>query len=73
MNRDEGDKLCICRMCPSFFDCGELLAYCLPEAGKSKCITVERGCLCHGCPVQEKMHYEYVYYCTRGSADELTE
>lgn len=71
MNRDEGDKLCICRMCPSFFNCGEQLAYCLPGAGKSKCITVERGCICHGCPVQVQMHYEYVYYCTRGSADEL--
>lgn len=71
MNRVEADKICICRMCPSFFDCGEQLAYCVPEGGKSKCITVETGCVCPGCPVQQQMNYQHVYYCTRGSAAEL--
>jgi 3-oxosteroid 1-dehydrogenase len=71
VNRDEADGLCICRRCPSFFDCGEKLAYCVPEGGKSKCITVERGCVCPGCPVQVQMHYQQVYYCTRGSAEQL--
>jgi len=32
MNKDQGSKECICRMCPTYFDCGEKLAFCLGEA-----------------------------------------
>lgn len=70
--RSDADKICICRMCPSYFSCGEMLAFCVPEAGKSKCIRVERGCVCPGCPVQQRLHYQHVYYCTRGSEKEIT-
>jgi hypothetical protein len=71
MNRDEAEKACICRMCPSYFDCGEKLAFCMYESGQSRCIKSEIGCVCPGCPVQEKMHYQHVYYCTRGSEKKL--
>ncbi len=67
MNKDQGSKECICRMCPTYFDCGEKLAFCLGDGGKSKCILVERGCICPGCPVQAKTLFQHVYYCTLGS------
>jgi hypothetical protein len=66
MEREEAVNKCICSMCPSYFDCGELLAFCL--AGKSKCIRNESGCICPGCPVQGQMQFNDSFYCTRGSA-----
>jgi hypothetical protein len=59
-------KMCICPMCPTFVQCGEALAYCLPENASSKCITTESGCLCPGCPVQEMQGYTEDYYCIPG-------
>jgi len=56
---------CPCKQCPSYVDCGEL-AFCVK--GKSKCVKEERGCLCPGCPVQAKLGFSSVYYCTRGAA-----
>lgn len=56
---------CICPMCPSYVDCGEQLAYCLPEINKSKCIKAEVGCVCPGCPVYEQMKFDSDYYCIR--------
>ncbi len=66
MERAEAEKACICAMCPSYFDCGEALAFCL--AGKSKCIRNEVGCICPGCPVQGAMGFDDFFYCTRGPA-----
>ncbi len=73
MNRDDGEKICICHGCPSYFDCGEKLAFCMWEEGKSSCIKSEIACVCPGCPVQEQMHYEHVYYCTRGNEKEQSQ
>ena len=70
MNIDEAEKICVCRTCPSYFDCGERLAFCLWESGKSKCMMIERGCICPGCPVQQQMGLLHEYYCTRGSEKE---
>lgn len=56
---------CICAMCPSFVNCNEPLAYCLPEVGISKCIKSEVGCVCPGCPVYEKLGLDHQYYCIR--------
>jgi len=52
-------------MCPSYVKCGEPLAYCLPEVSISQCIKSELGCICPGCPVQEKMGFDKDYYCLR--------
>lgn len=67
MDRNEAIVLCVCRMCPSYRDCKEEIAFCLVQAGKSACINEETGCLCPGCPVQDREGYQHVYYCTRGS------
>lgn len=75
MNRGKGDSidrthaesLCICRSCPTYFDCGEKLAFCLYETGASKCIAVERGCTCPGCPVYETAGFKLDLYCIAGS------
>ncbi|VVB75050.1 Uncharacterised protein [Candidatus Tiddalikarchaeum anstoanum] len=63
-------KLCICKNCPSYFECGEKLAYCF--LGKSKCIKQEVGCICPGCPVEKEINSTKEYYCTRGSNKELS-
>jgi hypothetical protein len=67
MNLDKASKICICGSCPSYFNCGEKLAFCLWESGKSKCIISEVGCICPGCPVQQELGFQKIYYCTRGS------
>jgi hypothetical protein len=67
MDRNEATGLCICRMCPSYLDCNEDIAFCLAAGGASGCITKEQGCLCPGCPVQEQENFQHVYYCIRGS------
>ena len=59
-------KLCICKMCPTYIECGELVAFCLPEFGTSKCITVESGCVCPGCPVYAEKGFVNNYHCIPG-------
>jgi hypothetical protein len=70
MDKKEAIGLCMCRMCPSYVDCGEEIAFCLTAVGKSTCIKKETGCLCPGCPVLDREGFEHVYYCTRGSETE---
>ena len=70
MDRKKGITLCICKICPTFIDCGEEIAYCLAVSGKSACITKEDGCLCPGCPVLESEGFSHVYYCTRGTEND---
>ncbi len=67
MSRPEAQKICICGKCPTWFACGESWAYCLMESGKSKCITVEKGCDCPACPVQDQLGFTNEYYCIKGS------
>jgi hypothetical protein len=67
MDRKKEITRCLCRMCPSFVDCGETIVFCLAETGTSGCIKEEQGCLCPGCPVQDEGNFQHVYYCTRGS------
>ena len=62
-----GQKQCICKMCPSYVKCAEPLAYCLPEIGKSKCIASRAGCICPGCPVYAREGFKKDYYCIIGS------
>lgn len=63
MDKNKALAMCVCRMCPTYFDCSEPIAYCLIESGKSKCITTESGCICPGCPVQMEMRFKHDYYC----------
>ena len=71
MPRDEAEKSCLCKGCPSYFNCGEKIAYCVDEGGKSNCIKNKAGCVCPGCPVQVKLNYTDVYYCIDGSEKEI--
>jgi hypothetical protein len=73
MDWEKAQEMCICPACPSYFNCGEKIAYCMPLAGKSRCIKTERGCVCPGCPVWEKMHFQRDYYCINGSENGQTE
>ncbi len=72
MNYDDAQRACICGACPSYVDCGEKLAFCMPEGGVSRCIKTEAGCICPGCPVQSEMDFQHEYYCTRGNEARLT-
>ncbi len=66
MDRTTAAGLCLCPKCPTYVRCNEMIAFCLAPSGKSACITKEKGCLCPGCPVQEKEGFIHVYYCIRG-------
>ena len=67
MEKKKAITLCMCRMCPSFVDCNEEIAFCMEEPGTSGCIKKEQGCLCPGCPVQGAENFRHVFYCTRGN------
>jgi hypothetical protein len=67
MDQAQAQSECECPMCPTYLDCGERLAFCLWPSGLSKCITVERGCICEGCPVYVESEFTSPgYFCTRG-------
>ncbi len=66
MDRAEAERECTCPLCPSFVKCDEPLAYCLTEVGRSRCIKMEKGCLCPECPVQSEMKFKHDYYCIYG-------
>ncbi|MDF0593124.1 DUF2769 domain-containing protein [Methanotrichaceae archaeon M04Ac] len=79
MDRAEMEKrkqmvldMCTCKSCPSFVECGEEGGFCFVTIGKSGCISEEKGCICGGCPVYEKMGLSKMYYCLRGSEKEQT-
>ena len=57
-------KECICKVCPSFVECKEKIAFCF--TGKSKCIKERKGCICGGCPVKAKFALKSGYYCFSG-------
>ncbi len=63
-------ELCICRNCPSWKDCGEQGGFCFQTIGRSACINEEKGCICGGCPVTDKMGLTHIYYCMKGSEKE---
>jgi hypothetical protein len=61
---------CICKKCPSWIECNEQGGFCSSSIGKSKCILEEKGCICGGCPVYDKMKLSHMYYCIRGFEEE---
>lgn len=64
LTKTDAQKMCICKSCPSYAECGDQIAYCIGK--KSKCIKNEKGCICMICPVQQKMDFDKTYYCIRG-------
>jgi hypothetical protein len=67
--------LCICEGCPSYEDCAEKggtkeKAFCMSFVGKSKCITIDKGCICGACPVKQKMRLKNILFCIKGSEQE---
>lgn len=67
--KSENEPKCICESCPSYINCGEKIAFCFN--GKSKCIKVQKGCICGSCPVKKKFGLKYGYYCMKGTEKEI--
>jgi hypothetical protein len=67
MEKSEAIAECTCPMCPTYVNCGETVAYCLPDIGRSKCIADEKACICPLCPVQIEMGFTRDYYCIYGA------
>lgn len=67
INRVDAESACICRSCPTYFDCEEKLAFCLYDEGASDCIVVNRGCICPSCSVYMAAGFEFDLYCIAGS------
>jgi len=65
MKKEEAIKMCICKNCPIYKECGEKMAFCF--LGKSKCIKEDKGCICGGCPVHRQEKFERYDYCLKGS------
>jgi hypothetical protein len=64
--------ICKCRTCPTYTESGEThLAFC--NQGKSAAIREQKGCLCSTCPMTKTMSLRWDYYCTRGSALDLSD
>ena len=64
MELKEAKEKCNCPICPSYVECEELV-FCLGE--KSKCIKLEKGCICGACPVHSELKLKHGYYCNRNS------
>ncbi len=63
--------LCQCNRCPTNTETGEINAvYC--TFGKSEGINEQKECLCAGCSITKTMSMRWNYYCTQGSAVELS-
>ena len=61
-------EACDCPTCPSYNRCSKVdeeLLFCF--AGKSSCITDDKGCLCPSCPITHMQGLKHQYYCLRGS------
>jgi hypothetical protein len=61
-----------CGKCPSYEGTGEeSRAFCM--VGKSSVITEKKTCLCGQCPITKTMSLRWGYYCTDGTALELSQ
>jgi len=60
-----------CGKCPTYKNTGEVkLGFC--TMGKSKVIHQKKECLCSKCPISKSMSMRWKYYCTEGTAIELS-
>lgn len=70
-DKEEYMKLCICERCPSYVVCKpKEKAFCHSSNGKSKCIKLQKGCICGGCPVKAKYGLKNFYFCISGSEEQ---
>lgn len=64
--------LCQCSNCPTNCETGEINAvYC--TFGISDMNKEQKGCLCSDCSITKTMSLRWDYYCTRGSAVDLSD
>jgi len=64
--------LCQCSKCPTCTESEETnLVFC--TLGKSETIQKQKGCLCSTCSITKTMSMRWDYYCTQGSAVELSD
>lgn len=64
--------MCQCVKCPTSTEAGETNAvFC--TIGKSDVIHEQKGCLCSECGLTRTMSMRWGYYCTQGSAVELSD
>jgi hypothetical protein len=71
--KEEFLSLCICENCPTYIDCKKSAkekAFCFPTMGNSVCIKQQKGCLCGGCQIKQKMKLKNFYFCILGSEDQ---
>ncbi len=58
-----------CGECPTHTGTEETgLAFC--ALGKSEIINKEKGCLCPGCPITQRLALRWDYFCMKGSGKE---
>lgn len=63
--------LCRCNKCPTNTEVGEITAvYC--TLGRAHRGLERKGCLCSDCAITRTMSLRWDYYCTKGSAVELS-
>ncbi|MHA1136096.1 MAG: DUF2769 domain-containing protein [Candidatus Thorarchaeota archaeon] len=64
--------LCKCSTCPTNCATGEINAvFC--TFGNSKEIVEQKGCFCSECAITKTMSLRWEYFCTQGSAVELSD
>jgi hypothetical protein len=64
--------MCLCGKCQSYTGTGEdQLVFC--TIGKSERIQQQKSCLCKQCGVTKTMNMRWAYYCTNGSAFQLSD
>ncbi len=73
-NREQVIYTCkdYCGKCPSYVGTGDTsLGFCM--IGKISVIKEKKGCICGQCPIAKTMSLRWEYYCTGGSALELSQ
>ncbi|MFW9832056.1 MAG: DUF2769 domain-containing protein [Candidatus Thorarchaeota archaeon] len=69
---DQLNDFCQCSKCPTYAGVGDThRVFC--AVGKSEVIHEQKGCLCSTCAATQTMSLRWDYYCTRGSAVNLSE
>ncbi len=64
--------MCQCVKCPTSIETGETNAvFCTIR--KSEVIQEQKGCLCSECGLTKTMSMRWEYYCTQGSAVDLSD